>query len=89
MDSGVDSGVLVKYLCLSPVFKFSSCGEKSTLASHKLGLIQLFGVGQEYRIRRNIHTIFSSPRMGGDAVEEQSSQVKYYSNTIPEDFSLL
>lgn len=89
MDSGLGSGFLLKYLCLFPVFKFSSCGKKSTLASHKLCILQLFGIRQEYMICRSIHTIISSLRVGGDALEEQSCQVKDYGNTKLEDFSFL
>lgn len=55
------------------------------LASHKL--MQLFV--QEYRISGTTHTVISTLRAGGDALEEQCSQVKDYSHTPREDFSLL
>lgn len=75
---------LLKYFHLSPVFKFFMW-EKSVLASHKL--MQLFV--QEYRISGTTHTVISTLRAGGDALEEQCSQVKDYSHTPQEDFSLL
>lgn len=57
------------------------------LASHKL--MQLFGVVQEYRMSGTTHTIISALRVGGVALEEQCAQVKDYSHTPREDFSLL
>lgn len=51
--------------------------------------MQLFGVVQEYRMSGTTHTIISALRVGGVALEEQCAQVKDYSHTPREDFSLL
>lgn len=76
---------LLKYFRLSPVFKFFMWGKKCA----SIKLMQLFGVVQEYRMSGTTHTIISALRVGGVALEEQCAQVKDYSHTPREDFSLL